>query len=134
VGESKKQWYQLVLGGNLATMGEVEPSYSLGALTAELRGSRSVGDAYIDLLAEYLDIDIYIGDAGTGDVYRRATLNQGYRNSIFLLYRRGSTGVGHFNCLGIARDDGSDIVDTLFSPRHELTQRFYARSLSSSPS
>lgn len=94
--------------------------YSMEAMQRELLSSRPVDHAYIEILSNHLELDIYLISAKTGDVYTTGTeLELYYRNrrSIVILYSPG-----HYDVLGIVRtNSGPDVVfDTLFAPSHEF--------------
>lgn len=93
--------------------------YSLNGLQRELLGNGPVDHAYIEILSNHLELDIYLISAKKGDVYLTGTdtklLYKG-RRSIVIFYT-----TGHYDILGIKRPGDEDIIfDSLFLPTHPL--------------
>jgi hypothetical protein len=117
---------------NNAVKGVDGDSYSLQAMQKELRSNSPVDHAYIEILSNHLDLDIYLINAKTGDLYTTGSdVNLLYkrRKSIAILYT-----TGHYDILGIRRlqsnnneDTDAVIFDCLFSPTHVFTILLYNR-------
>jgi hypothetical protein len=97
---------------------------SLEGLQRELRSSKGVGVIYHELVSELLDLDIYILDLATRDLYFEEDYELYYkgRNSVIVI----STG-GHYESVGIKR---SDKITTFFQHSHPLIQTLHGRLVS----
>jgi hypothetical protein len=109
--------------------------YSLKGLQQELNSNDPVDHAYIEMLSNHFNKDIYLIDANTRDVYPTGTdLKLLYKNrdSIVILYSPG-----HYDVIGIKRiaettipdicNKGDVIFDCLFHPQHQFIQSIQRR-------
>jgi len=109
--------------------------YSLEALKRELLSDASVDHAYIQMLSDHINIDIYLINSRTGDLYTTGTdINLLYknRNSIVIIYSPG-----HYDLIGIRRvadkniadiqNKGDIVFDCLFDPEHDFIKCLQAR-------
>lgn len=112
-----------------------ENRYSLKGLQKELLSNSFVDHAYIEIISNHINKDIYLISASTGDIYTTGTdLNLLYkhRDSIVILYT-----TNHYDIIGIKRisnvtipdicNTGDIIFDCLFDPDHELIQSIRRR-------
>ena len=128
-----KTEYETLGGGyygefNEAVKDEIGDKYSLAALQQELFSDNAVDHAYIEILSNYLNLDIYLISSKTGDVYltgsHTSLLYKG-RRSIVILYHPG-----HYDIIGIRRSDigdGQVIFDCLFPSDHRLIRAINGR-------
>lgn len=119
-------WYDTISRGNLREFTqpidgeELHPSaarYTLEQMQKELASSNPVDFIYNELISELLDIDIYILDNETNDVYivgDDLSLYYKNRNSIVLLYVPG-----HYDLVGIKTNNG---ISTLFTHNHPFIE------------
>lgn len=109
--------------------------YSLKGLQNELLSDGFVDHAYIEILSNHCNKDIYLISALTGDVYTTGTdLNLLYkhRDSIIILYSGD-----HYDLIGTKKianvsisgtcNVGDIIFECLFHPDHELIQNLRQR-------
>lgn len=91
---------------------------SLDGLKGELDSNNFVGQEFIELVSNELDIDIYIIDIDKGDLYRLGDTNIYLKNrpSVILGY---SERASHYDLIGL-KESGE--VITLFDPRHEVIE------------
>ena len=101
--------------------------YSLEALKKELKSSQPVNHIYIELISNYLNIDIYLISINTKDIYTTGTdlkLLYKNRNSIIILYSPG-----HYDIIGIKNLHDNLLFHCLFHPEHDLIKCLYKRTL-----
>ena len=121
--ETGKTEYELLGNGYYAEFNRsvspvVGDKYSLKSLKRELLSNSPVDHVYIQLISDRLDIDIYLINSTTEDIYTTGseikTLYKG-RNSIVILYTPG-----HYDLIGIQRESSDEfIIDCLFDPSHK---------------
>jgi hypothetical protein len=97
---------------------------SLEGLQRELRSSKGVGVIYHELVSNLLELDIYILDLATHDLYFEEDYELYYkcRNSVVVI----STG-GHYESVGIKRGDK---ITTFFEHSHPFIQSLHTRLVS----
>ncbi len=131
-GGSYAEYSKIVSGAINEKTGEVlQNNYSLKGLQEELLSDKPVDHAYIELLSNHLDKDIYLIDYRTKDVYTTGTdLKLLYKNreSIVIIYSPG-----HYDILGIQKNTSDSgipglyeknaiVFDCLFGSQHPFIQ------------
>jgi len=118
-----KIWYDTISRGRLREFTEGEElhpdaaRYTLEEMQNELMSSNPVDFIYNELISEILNVDIYILDNNTRDVYmigNDVSLYYKNRNSIVILYMPG-----HYDLVGINTNNG---IRTFFGPNHQLIE------------
>lgn len=112
-------FYQTLSRGELETISEELPKYSLKNLQKLLDSSRSVGNIFNEFVSDQIDKDIYILDMDNQDVYMvgdDSDILYKDRSSIVLLYLSQAR---HYELVGIKNVNTGDI-QTLFSPDHDF--------------
>jgi len=121
-----KTVYETLYGGSLAQQAaESVSDYSLKNMQETLRTNSFIGHAYLQLISDSIDKDIYILDLKNKDIYISHELLfscRGNRPSIIILY----DDVGqHYDLIGIK--DVKGIIWTLLSPRHSFVMFLFGR-------
>lgn len=121
-----KRIYDLLSQGTFRSYSEAVPEYSLTEMLNMLKGNEPVDHRFQELLCDVLDLDIYILNSTTRDVYH-VTNEKIYikdRTSVVLLYEPG-----HYSLIG-KHENGSMI--TTFEPDHDfikaIRQRIFTES------
>ncbi len=116
--------YEELSNGRLEDYAMAVPSYTVEALQAELRSSAPTGDAYLELISNVLEKDVYIVNKSKGDVY---TIN----SALDLFYKRRSSivviydGSGHYTLLGLRNK--TEELSTHYAFDHPLIQSLQRR-------
>lgn len=119
---NSKILYQTLSNGELESIGKEVPEYSLENLQETLRTGVAVDNAFMEIVSDVLDLDIYILDAKTKDVYPIGTSGELYhkgRRTVVLLYLPG-----HYELVGIKLNNS---IQTLFSPNHDFIESIRER-------
>lgn len=113
--------YDLLSQGTFKSYSEAVPEYSLDQMISMLTGNEQVDHRFQELLCEVLELDIYMVDGKTRDIYRLCNEEIYIKNrpSVVLIYEPG-----HYSLLG--RPD-EDRVMTKFSPNDELIKALKLR-------
>lgn len=106
--------YDTLSQGTFRSYSEAVPEYSLSRMIEMLCGNEQVDHRFQELLCETLDIDIYILDTTSRDVYRLSNEQIYIKNrpSIVLLYEPG-----HYSLIGMM--DNKKMI-TVFDPRNDF--------------
>ena len=115
--------YPKLANGELEEISKTMPKYSLKNLQKELDSNSPVSNYFNEFISNQLNIDIYILDAKTKDVYMfGADLKLLYKNrkSVVILYLPG-----HYELIGLLKDQST--VETYFSPTHPLIKKIRER-------
>lgn len=121
-----KKIYDLLSQGTFRSYSEAVPEYSLPEMLNILKGNEPVDHRFQELLCDVIDIDIYILNSATRDVYH-VTNEKIYikdRKSVVLLYEPG-----HYSLIG--KFENGEMI-TLFNPDHDfiksIRQRIFTES------
>jgi hypothetical protein len=115
--------YSQLANGELEEISKTMPKYSLSSLQQELDSNSPVSNYFNEFISNQLNIDIYVLDAKTKDVYMfAADLKILYKNrkSVVILYLPG-----HYELIGLLHN--SSTVETYFPPTHPLIQKIRER-------
>ena len=115
--------YSKLAHGELLEISKTVPKYSLQNLQKELDSNSPISNYFNEFISDSLNIDIYVLDAKTKDVYMfGADLNLLYKNrkSVVLLYLPG-----HYELIGLLHPNSN--VETYFSPTHPLIKKIRER-------
>lgn len=110
-------YYDKLANGELPELAMDIPVIRLDYMQEELDSTRYISNIYNEYISELLDIDIYLLNNDTKDVYPTATnLNLLYKNrlSIVILYIDNN----HYQIVGLKNKDGSITVS--FKPDHNF--------------
>lgn len=123
-GEPTDTHYHRLGGGSLKLMSVGSPQYRILEMQARLRNpNQHVGNEYNEFISDQLNIDIYILDGTTRDIYMTGDdWDRLYKNrdSVVLLYMPG-----HYELVGLLTDRGTDV--TLFKFDHPFIKAIRAR-------
>lgn len=115
--------YSQLANGELQQLGKTMPKYSLENLQKELDSNSPVSNYFNEFISNQLNIDIYMLDAKTKDVYMfGADLSLLYKNrkSVIILYLPG-----HYELIGLIHNSSN--VETYFPPTHPLIKKIRER-------
>lgn len=101
--KTNKKYYYTIANGNLASLGENLPDYSLPSIQALLRSTNSVGAEIISSLSYFFDIEVLIYNMLTNDInmYNLDAIN-GKKRIIILAYTEfRDINDGHYDLIGI---------------------------------
>lgn len=122
IDSNGKTIYENLSNGLLKELSSENKTVSLEYMEKELKSNNPVNEIYQELISNVFDIDIYIIDTHTEDVYMLGAPYENLyknRNSIFISYQRPFLGeIGHYETLGIIRNGK---VDTFFETNDEFT-------------
>jgi hypothetical protein len=117
-------YYSHLGGGTLKLLSRSTPQYGVLEMQSRLRNpNQHVGNEYNEFISDQLDIDIYILDGTTRDLYMTGDdWDRLYksRDSVVLLYMPG-----HYELVGILTDKRTEV--TLFKTEHPFIQAIRAR-------
>jgi len=119
-----KTYYQILSNGELESISKSMPEYSLENMQKELDSSTPVSNYFNEFISNQLNIDIYILDSKTKDVYMvGADLKLLYKNrrSVVILYMPG-----HYELVGLINDESS-YIETYFLPNHPFIAKIRER-------
>jgi len=114
--DNGKTYYQTLSNGELENISKDMPKYSLKNMQKELKSSSAIGNIYNEFISDQLELDIYILDAKTKDVYMTGTdddLLYKNRRSVVILYLPG-----HYELVGLINNEG--VAETIFPPDSEF--------------
>ena len=127
--------YETLANGEWPELSKTFPELKLDTLKKELNSCKDVSGVYNELIADELEVDIYMFDLQTGDLYLtgdESRINKG-RRTIFIAYSRGwGNMVGHWDLVGL-RDPRCNVIHTLFDPNHYLVKMARDRMMKMSP-
>jgi len=109
-----KTYYATLANGELENISKAMPEYSLESMQKELGSSSPVSNYFNEFISNELNIDIYILDSKTKDVYMTGTnmeLLYKDRRSVVILYMPG-----HYELIGLMNDES--YIETYFPPTH----------------
>ena len=120
--KGNKTYYELLSKGELAKTSKEMPQYSLENMQKELDSYSPVSNIYNEFISNQLNLDIYILNSETKDVYMTGTdeiLLYKNRRSVVILYLPG-----HYELIGVMYKDG---VETVFSPNSKFIGKIRKR-------
>ena len=120
--EHGKSIYSKLSGGNLYELSLEMKNLSLECLKQELNSNSPVNELYQELISNVFNIDIYLIDLTTGDIYSIGSpleLLYKNRNSIVLGYTRPKIldGIGHYETIGLFNNNK---IETVFRYNDEF--------------
>jgi len=119
-------YYDSLAGGTMRELSADVPEKSLAWMRAELLSNACIGHTYVEFFSRVLGFNIYVWDCLRGEPY---IMGNSDLRSLYL--PRGSVVVayipGHYDAMGIARRDGSGIIDCLFEFQHPWIQALHSR-------
>ena len=121
---NSKTYYSTLSNGELENISEQIPNYSLKNMQKELYSSTtSVSNIYNEFISDQLDLDIYILNSKTKDVYMTGSDNSllyKNRRSVVILYMPG-----HYELVGLMHQNKN--IDTIFSPNSKFIEKIRSR-------
>ena len=117
-------YYSQLNKGQMASIAEDMPEYSLERMQAELDSSSPVSNVYNEFISNELDLDIYILDGIKRDVYMTGSddsLLYKNRKSVVILYLPG-----HYELIGLLRN--GEYFQTLFPSDSEFIAKIKERT------
>jgi len=119
-----KTYYAYLSNGEFENISETMPKYSLKHMQKELRSSTtSISNIYNEFISDQLNLDIYILNAKTKDVYMTGSDNSllyKNRKSVVILYLPG-----HYELIGLMDKDNN--IETIFSPNSKFIKKIKKR-------
>lgn len=119
-----KTYYQTLSNGEFEKISGTMPKYSLKHMQKELANSeKPVSNIYNEFISDQLNLDIYILNAKTKDVYMTGSDNSllyKNRRSIVVLYLPG-----HYELIGTMDKDNN--IETIFSPKSKFIKKIKER-------
>ena len=119
-----KTYYQTLSNGEFEKISETMPKYSLKHMQKELaNSSKPVSNIYNEFISDQLNLDIYILNVKTKDVYMTGSDNSllyKNRRSIVVLYLPG-----HYELIGLMDKDNN--IETIFSPKSKFIKKIRER-------
>lgn len=127
--ETGKIYYDEYGNGNMAELGRTFPRYSLASLQNLLRSNNSVGEEFLEPLSNFFNLDIYIINLTTRDVYLTGVSETMFkdRKSIVIGYNQSykkDDGGGHYSTIGLNTETK---IWTLFDPKHFFIRKIRDR-------
>jgi len=110
--------YDKLSRGNLKDFGKAVPEFSLEGMKKELMSDSWADNKYNELISNTLNVDIYIVDAGTGDLYVTGDdvdILYFNRPSIVILYT--SSQPAHYDLIGYKENKK---IITIFNSKHKF--------------
>jgi hypothetical protein len=120
--DNGKTVYQNLSRGKLEEFSLCVPEYSLNSMINILKSDRSVDNIFNELVSNILNVDIYLLDGKTKDVYITGNdddILYKHRNSVVVLYTPG-----HYS-LVVIKDDNDYL--SLFEPDHSFIKKIRER-------
>ena len=119
-----KTYYQTLSNGEFEKISETMPKYSLKHMQKELaNSSKPVSNIYNEFISDQLNLDIYILNGKTKDVYMTGSDNSLLykgRRSVVILYLPG-----HYELIGLMDKDNN--IETIFSPKSKFIKKIRER-------
>ena len=119
-----KTYYQTLSNGEFEKISETMPKYSLKHMQKELANSeKPVSNIYNEFISDQLNLDIYILNGKTKDVYMTGSDNSLLykgRRSVVILYMPG-----HYELIGTMDKDNN--IETIFSPKSKFIKKIKER-------
>lgn len=118
-----KTYYSTLSNGEFEKISETMPKYSLKSMQKELKSSTAVSNIYNEFISDQLNLDIYILNSKTKDVYMTGSDNSllyKNRRSVVILYLPG-----HYELIGLM--DKNNNIETIFSPNSKFIKKINQR-------
>ena len=119
-----KTYYQTLSNGEFEKISETMPKYSLKHMQKELaNSSKPVSNIYNEFISDQLNLDIYILNGKTKDVYMTGSDNSLLykgRRSVVILYMPG-----HYELIGLMDKDNN--IETIFSHKSKFIKKIRER-------